>query len=498
MKKIKFLALPLLLSLTMVSCKKDFLETAPSYAVPQDELFTTTAKMQLYLDGVYKKMFQFSPYSAAGRHDDFGSTAYQLASDLMGNDMIVHTQGYGWFNAAYQYTEWAQPTANRHPDLAWRRYYGLAGGANRILQKTDDATGTTAEKEILKGQAYGIRAYAYYMLINLFQQTYKGNETAKGVPLYLKIYEEGDIPLIGRGTVQEVYDQITADLNQAETLLNGKPRTSKVQIDVTVVRGLQARIALLKEDWTTAATKANAARQGYTLMTTAQYQAGFSQLSNPEWMWGSLIPSAEATIYASFFSHIDITNNGYAGLGGQKKITKALFDQIPAGDVRKTLFKSSAPTTANPLYNQLKFRVPTPGNWAADYLYMRAAEMYLIEAEALARQGGAQEANAKTVLETLVKARFPAYSAAAFTGNALVSEILLQRRIELWGEGFALMDIKRLKTGLNRPTGTDNHGSPNYNPAVYTTGPADPRFIMKIPQSELDTNPAIPASDQNP
>jgi hypothetical protein len=233
-------------------------------------------------------------------------------------------------------------------------------------------------------------------------------------------------------------------------------------------------------------------------MTTAQYQAGFSQISNPEWMWGSLIPSAEATIYASFFSHIDVSTGGYAALGTQKKITKALYDQIPVGDVRRTLFQAAPGTATSPQYNQLKFRVPTPGNWAADYLYMRAGEMYLIEAEALARQGGAQEANAKTVLETLVKARFPAYSAAAFSGTALVNEILLQRRIELWGEGFALMDIKRLKTGLNRPTGTGNHGSPNFNPSIYTTGPADARFIMKIPQAELDTNPMIPASDQNP
>jgi hypothetical protein len=494
MKKIKFLALPLLLSLTIAGCKKDFLETAPSYAVPESELYATTAKIQLVLDGVYKTMYTFSPYSTAGRHDDFGPSGYQLASDLMGNDMVVHSQGYGWFNAAYQYTEWAQPTANRHPDLAWRRFYGLIGGANQIISVVDAAQGTQAEKEKIKGQGYGIRAYAYFMLINYFQQTYKGNETAKGVPLYLepaKVVESK-----GRGTVQQVYDQISADLNQAETLLNGKTRTSKVHVDVTVVRGLQARVAFLKEDWATAATKANAARQGYTLMTAAQYQAGFSQISSPEWMWGSLIPSAEATIYASFFSHIDINTGGYAALGGQKKITKALYDQIQAGDVRKTLFRTPGTgTAANPDYNQLKFRVPTPGNWAADYLYMRAAEMYLIEAEALARQG--QDANARTVLQTMVQARYPAYT-TALSGTPLIDEILLQRRIELWGEGFALMDLKRLKTGLNRPTGTGNHGSPNFTPSVLTTPATDPRYIMKIPQAELDTNPAIPASDQNP
>jgi hypothetical protein len=140
--------------------------------------------------------------------------------------------------------------------------------------------------------------------------------------------------------------------------------------------------------------------------------------------------------------------------------------------------------------------VATAGNWAADYLYMRAAEMYLIEAEALARQG--QDGPARTALETLVQQRFPAYSAAAFSGTALLNEILLQRRIELWGEGFSLIDIKRLKTGLNRPTGAGNHGSPNFNPAVYTLPDADPKFLMRIPRYEIDNNSLISDGDQNP
>jgi hypothetical protein len=232
-------------------------------------------------------------------------------------------------------------------------------------------------------------------------------------------------------------------------------------------------------------------------MTPSVYQAGFSQIANPEWMWGSLITSDKSTIYASFFSHIDISTGGYASLGTQKKITKWLYDQIPAGDVRKTVFKTPGTgTSADPDYNQHKFHVPVAGNWAGDYLYMRASEMYLIEAEALARQG--QDAQARTVLEQMVQARNPAYSASSFSGTDLLNEILLQRRIELWGEGFSLLDIKRLKTGLNRPTGPGNHGSPNLDPSVYTLPDVSPKFLMRIPQRELDNNTALTSADQNP
>lgn len=493
MKKIIYIIPVLLLSL--MACKKDYLETSPTGAEPEAVVYSKIAAVQATLSGLYRSQYAFS-VAQGGRHDDFGQKAWDLANDLHGNDMVVHSQGYGWFNADYNLTEWSFATQNRKPDMAWVRYYSQIKQAGLLIDNVDNVLdASAAQKESVKGQAYGMRAYAFFYLINYYQQTYKGNENKPGVPIQLRDTSEGK----PRGTVQEVYNQIISDLTTAETLLTGKTRTAKFEIDLSVVQGLRARTALIMEDWATAATYANKARQGYTLMTPAQYTAtsAFSSASNPEWIWGSIIPSSQATIYASFFSHIDIRTGGYAALGGQKKITKALYDQIPAGDIRKSVFKEPGTgTTSNPDYNQLKHQVPTAGNWGADYLYMRAAEMYLIEAEALARQG--QDAPAATVLETLVKTRYPAYTAAGLTGAALLNEILLQRRIELWGEGFSLMDIKRLKQGLNRPTGPGNHGAPNFDPGVYTTSPEDARFIMKIPQREIDNNANIGPEDQNP
>jgi hypothetical protein len=476
-----------------VGCKKDYLEVEPNTAVTEEQIFSRLSAVTAALDGIYKEQFAFGT-GGNTRHDAFGQKSIDLEHDLMGNDMVVHTLGYGWFTTTYNMSEWQNATNNRQPDFAWLFYYDIIKQANKIINNADNvADASAAQKESLKGQALGMRAYAYYYLINNFQQTYKGNESKPGVPIYTQDTTVGK----PRGTVQDVYNQIISDLSRAETLLTGKTRTSKVNMDVQVVQGFRARVALIMEDWATAASYANKARAGYSPMSTAQFANGFSSISNPEWMWGSLIPEDESTIYASFFSHIDISTGGYAALGGQKKITKALYDQIPTGDVRKTVFKTPGTgTTSNPDYNQLKFRVPSPGAWAADYLYMRAAEMYLIEAEALARQG--QDAPARTVLETLIKARNSAYSATSFSGTALVNEILLQRRIELWGEGFSLIDIKRLKQGLGRPTGAGNHGAPSFDPGVYTTGPEDARFLMRIPQRELDNNASMTPADQNP
>lgn len=492
MKRILKYSVPFLLLVATVGCKKDYLDTNPTNQVTPSVIFSTADGAMVALNGAYR-----SHYTSLTNHGNFGPKSYDIVGDLMGNDMVVHSAGYGWFNTDYRYTAQLSAVNDSRSERMWYFWYRAINNANGILANIDAATGDQNVKDNVKGQALGMRANAYYHLINFFQQTYKGNENKPGVPVYTAPTSVG----APRGTVQEVYDQIIADLTEAETLLTGKPRAHISHINVNTVQGIRARVALIMEDWPTAATYANKARTGRSPMSVGQYTQGFSKMTdgNPEWIWGFEVITDQATIYASFYSHMDVATGGYASLGTQKKITKALYDQIPAGDVRKLVWTApGSGSGSNVEYNQTKLRVPTPGSWAADYLLMRAGEMYLIEAEALARQGGAQEAQAITVLETLIKARYPAYSAAGLTGAALINEILLQRRIELWGEGFALFDVKRLKQGLNRPTGAGNHGLPNFDPIVYTIPDGDPRFLMRIPQREIDASDAMDASDQNP
>ena len=123
---------------------------------------------------------------------------------------------------------------------------------------------------------------------------------------------------------------------------------------------------------------------------------------------------------------------------------------------------------------------------------MRASEMYLIEAEALAEDG--QDAQAQQVLFDLVSQRDPNYTMSSNTGQALLDEIYLHRRMELWGEGFRLLDLKRRKLPLDR-TGA-NHDPSLANEMTLEAG----SYLMtfQIPENELDANPNIGQQDQNP
>ena len=494
MNKLLKISIWAMIPILMVGCKKDYLETNPSNDVVNTLIFATTTSSKTALEGMYRITYSHAPavgYGAGALHADFGQKAYDIVNDLMGNDMVVHSQGYGWFNRDYQYTEHLRIQDNSRPMVLWNYYYTLINNANNIIVNIDAASGPAADKESIKGQALAIRAFSYYNLINYFQQTYKGNETAKGVPLYTSPAVVGK----SRGTVQQVYDQIVADLTAAELLLNGKPAEDKSHVGLRTVQGIRARVALTMEDWAKAAQYANLARTGYTPMSSVDYVKGFNDYSNAEWMWGAKVIVDQATIYASFYSHMDPNVFGYAQLGGQKKITKDLYDQINAADVRKSVFRTPGTgTTGNPDYTSNKFKLANTSSWAGDYLFMRASEMYLIEAEAQQRLGN--DAGARTVLNSLVQARFPAYSSASFSGGALLAQIILQRRIELWGEGVSWFDLKRLKVGLNRPTGVGNHGA--FNPGQTVLPAGDPLFAYKICQKEFNTNLALTPADQNP
>ena len=121
---------------------------------------------------------------------------------------------------------------------------------------------------------------------------------------------------------------------------------------------------------------------------------------------------------------------------------------------------------------------------------MRAEEMILIEAEALAHTSPSE---AKTLLENFVKNyRNPAYVCQASDTESLVDEVWMQRRVELWGEGFSLFDLLRLKKPLVRK-GAGFSGNctwedvqPGYNSLIYM-----------IPDIEINSNQGISADDNN-
>ncbi|WP_157716575.1 RagB/SusD family nutrient uptake outer membrane protein, partial [Roseivirga ehrenbergii] len=116
----------------------------------------------------------------------------------------------------------------------------------------------------------------------------------------------------------------------------------------------------------------------------------------------------------------------------------------------------------------------------------------LIEAEANARLGVANEPAARTALFSLVSQRDPNAVISTNTGQALIDEILVQRRIELWGEGFNFLDLKRANLPLKRST----RGSFSLTQARITEVPAgDLQWQWFFPISAINVNPNLVQND---
>jgi hypothetical protein len=477
----------------MSSCSKDYLETAPTDAVSASTAFQTTANAWEALNGIHRSLY----IQYYGNQDQGGQGANMVYMDMLGEDLVNTTAGNGWYISTYRWLAHRSATSSV-PYFNYLFYYTIIANANMVIANVDNAQGIQADKNAIKGQALVYRAWSYYQMVQLFGKRFDATTANDnpGLPLILSP-SAGITP---RSTVTQVYTQINKDLDDAIGLLAGYNRANKSHINLGVAQGVKARVALTQQNWSVAAAMAKAARQGYAPMSTTDYMKGFNDYTNSEWIWGSHQQSDQTSYFYSFFAYMSADFNSTNVRTDPKGINSLLYNQIYATDIRKSLWDPTGTNTAFPIppggarkpYMNRKFLSGGgSGSSIGDVPNMRAAEMYLIEAEANARIGG-QDAAAQDVLFQLVSKRDAAYVKSTKTGQALINEILVQRRIELWGEGFRFYDLKRLNLALDR-TGA------NHDAAVAVTlsiPSGDKQWEFLIPKSELDNSGGVVV--QNP
>jgi len=495
MKILKYMSMGLL-TLAMASCSSDYLDREDLRGLDAEAAATAAGNNpDVFLNGIWSHLVDMY----GDQHDTFNFMATLHACDMMTEDIAMGAEH--WFNSDYQLDN--RMYNYRRVNVAWTTFYTTISKANEVIGLYPDGGNTDGEKALL-GQALAMRGFSYYYLIQIFRNYINADGTInyeqKGLPLILTAVDEPDegarTKLKGANTVKAVFDQIEKDLTKAVELLEASnyERPSKNYVDANVANGLLARYYLLSQQWAKAEEAAKKAYEGYDLMGNAGLHDGFYSTENSEWMWGFDHSTETSTVYASFFSMISNIAPGYAGLGYAPRLIDArLYSQIPDDDYRKTLFNgasgdNSQPTAASRLpYANVKFG--SDGNWTMDYMYMRAAEMYLIEAEALVRQG--KNTEAATALKPLMANRQPSWNKS----ELMLEEVLLQRRIELWGEGFGFFDLKRNNRGIDRTYSGNNHLPGDYQ---LTVPAQDVRWTYQIPRTEMQENDQLTDDDQNP
>ncbi len=486
-------------ALLFQACNKQ-LNTAPTDAVTGDELYGSVSTLSTIYEGTWASMMD--DYWG-GTYGNPGFKTIGLVSDAMGDDAAVIPNKYG-YRDAYPFTEMNDKTKPRVSAI-WSTLYRIINNMNIILAHVDAAEGDATAKNVLKGQALALRGDMYLTIASFYQYSYLKDSTAKTAPLYT-LPATDTTQGKPRASLQEIYAQIFADLTQAETLLQGYSRSSKYKIDANVADGLLARAYLNTGRWAQAAEKAALARTGYGLMAGADYGKGFNDVGNVEWIWGEPETTVQP-VGSDTFHFLDVTNDGsYYYSFMADPFFMQLFDD---GDYRKALFSWDADDGRYGYlqYKKFLFRPDLTG----DLVLMRSAEEYLIEAEGYARANNINAA--VTALNTLKTARnAKPFDPAGKTQQDLIDAILVERRKELFGEGFALADIIRNQLPVVRKAYVDANGNDIQVPIVVNGQtqlvPAryhtirnfpdksafvanSPYYIFAIPLTEEQNNPNL-------
>ncbi len=477
-----------IVSIVFSSCEKDYLEELPTEDVSIETATATTNNLFLVINGIHRSLY--IRYGSQGRS---GIGALMLQNESLGEDYVMTANANNWFINTYKWLD--HTNANDADNLfPYRTYYRIIRNANIVINGADQAVGPVPERKAALGQALVYRAWAHFQLVQLYGIRYQSGITNSqlGVPIRLSTDSE---PL-ARASVEDVYIQINKDLDDAIIALEEYSRPNKSHLDKSVAQGLKARVALVQGNYATAANFAQTARAGYTLMSSDDYFNNFSNLNNNEWMWGSTIQEDQTDFFGNYGAFISRNYSSSNIRGNPKAINSTLYDAIPTTDIRKSLFDPTGLHTTLPPgieissrhtlkpYTSQKFLSVSTGDSRMDVPYMRVSEMYLIEAEAKARLN---DPTAATTLYEYAIIRDPAYTLSTNIGTDLIEEILLQRRWELWGEGFRFYDLKRMNLPLNR-NGANHIAS---LAIVFDIPAGDNRWQFLIPQDALDANPLL-------
>jgi len=490
----------LLLSLSVVilgGCNKEFLNTQPTQFTTPERLGADAKQDPKLLNGniagLYTTMFS-TGVGGVGGHDDFGQKGIDIYTDMLQSDMVLGALNYGWYSNIARYN--ATPDFTRNEVyIPFRYYYRQIFGANTIIDILggNDAVPAETGNKYTMGQAKAMRAYAYFYLSQLFGKEY-GSGSDKLIPIYTSAKQLNQ----SKATTKEVFDLMIKDLRDALTLLTGFTRTSKDQVDINVARGLLAYVLSARGTQADLQEVVTLTQQIMTAYPKTQpidlyfngtnaTTAGFNNVTTPSWIWGVDLTLAQGINLISWWGQVDQFTYSYAWAGDPKRIDLGLYNAIRSDDIRKNQFNS--PTAAS-------FRLQPVGKfWAparrsggqrfveTDYIYMRSDEFYLLNAEAKARLNLTNDS--KTTLKSFLSDRITDVSFIdALSGSALLNEIYLQTRIELWGEGKAYLAMKRLKMPVVRGT---NH----LFEAGATIPYNEPKLTFVIPQAEVLNNPNL-------
>lgn len=433
-------------------------------------------------------------------HNSFGLGSLMVIHDTETGDVARPGVGYNWFST-FQEVKWIDKNT-AVSQMRWGISWEFMQTANNLVKSVASVENPTDTQKGYLGVGCAFRAMINLEVARSYQfmpnKALSGNNGMNDVTDYT-------IPIVNENTTQEeatnnprvtweeMFKFIESDLMRAEENIEFFDNEDKIFPDIACVHGLMARLYLWNGDYDKAKINAEKAiaetkTQPMTKDQCLSKTEGFNTLKY--WMWGSQQTSESRTVQSGIVNWTSWMSPeaefGYSNAGVQAMIDRKLYDKIEEADWRKLMYKApeDSPLTEEfksnlinakayediPTYASIKFR-PNEGDIkthttgaATAYPLMRVEEMYFIKAEAAARANA--DEGKRILKEFMTTYRYPEYNRTELLTSQedVINEILLQKRIELWGEGRTYFDIKRCNLSVTRGyKGTNHADASRYN-----------------------------------
>ena len=383
------------------------------------------------------------------------------------------TESYD-LNSYFDIWTWNDITPDENTaSYSWRNFYHAIYIANYIIEHQSEITqAPTDSVRQMVGEAYMLRAYSHFILVNLFGEpyTYCNPSTSLAVPLMI----EADVEAVpGRATVEAIYQQLLSDIAAAQqnlTVETWEPDLS-YRFNTLSAEAFRARVCLYMGRWQEALTAAKAVIEAHPQL---------ENLTTTTYTMPDHYKSVEAIVS---LEHVLKSAYKRAGLPNV-----AFINSYRSGDMRKARFFKAQTSR---VYNVLKGVKNGDAEDKEQYhrSTFRSAEAYLTAAEAAARLGSLPEAI--ELITPLLRHRYAAAMVSrllpqleAMTQEQLVDFILEERAHELCYEGHRWFDLRRT---------TQPRLERTYDGKTYVLEEHDSRYTMPIPTEAISANPGLAA-----
>ena len=492
-------------------------ETFPTNAATADQIAVSSQATEAML---WAMPAFFNNFATIGddRHWDWGYGSIMHVRDVMTQDVAVVSTSYDW------YSSWAENSYLGenyiYGQFIWNYYWKFIQTSNNLISVVD-AENATPEQLGYLGAAHAFRALAYLDMAQMYE--FLPNDAISGLNAAGNQVDSLTVPIVREGLTEEESRNnprvhrnemaafILEDLTKAEEYIVNLTEPSKVVPHLDAVYGLAARYYMWLGDYANAKVAArkaidNASVEPMSEKACLDPVTGFNTLS--AWMWGAQTQAEDDVVqtgiinWASWMAPEAMF--GYSAAGATSMIDASLYHKISDTDFRKKMFKAPKGSALDgatqylypafaatlPTYTSVKFR---PGSGDIEdftvgastaFPIMRVEEMYFIEAEAAAHLN---DADGLALINSFMKNyRDPNYSTAV-VGDSLINEIVLQKRIELWGEGLTFYDVKRLNMSVRRGYPGTNFGEAK----TFNTVGRPAWMNICIVQTEKNNNTAL-------